>query len=91
VGHFRRDCPKNEVRQAAVKIGMIRQGTPHPARMELDDSLSDLDLYEEARLEDSYEIVLRLKPDNEVLTPSKPRSTDWKIEDTVVLERLAKN
>jgi hypothetical protein len=91
VGHFRRDCPKNEVRQAAVKIGMIRQGTPHPAKMEPDDSLSDLDLYEEARLEDGYEIVPRLKPDNEVLTPSKPRSTDWKVKDTVVLERLANN
>jgi hypothetical protein len=76
VGYFRRDCPKNEVRQAAVKIGIIRQGTPYLAKIKPDNSLSDLDLYEEARLEDSYEIVLRLKLDNEVLTLSKPRLTD---------------
>ena len=55
---------------------MIRQETPYPARIEPDDSLSDLDLYEEARLENSYEIIPRLKLDNEVLTLSKPRSTN---------------
>ena len=59
MGHFRRDCPKNEVKQAMVKIGMIRCGTPYPAAIELDDSLSDLDLYEEAQKEsdEAFKIV----------------------------------
>ena len=48
VGHFRRDYPKNEVRQGAVKIGMIRIPTLYLTK-ELDKTLSDLDLYEEAR------------------------------------------
>jgi hypothetical protein len=48
---------------------MIRQGTPYPTPIELDDNLSDLDLYEEARLEEgSYEIVLRPKLADEILT-----------------------
>ncbi|KAG9186916.1 hypothetical protein G6011_01003 [Alternaria panax] len=89
VGHFARDCPTGEAKQAAVKIGMIRQGTPYPAKIEPDDDLSDLDLYEEARLEDSYEIVPRPKPANEVLTMDTPRKSDWKVKSTVVQERLA--
>ncbi|EOA89666.1 uncharacterized protein SETTUDRAFT_25997 [Exserohilum turcica Et28A] len=48
VGHFRRDCPKNEVKQGAVKIGMLRIATPYPTK-EPDETLSDLDLYDEAR------------------------------------------
>jgi hypothetical protein len=69
VGHFARDCSKEGVKQAAVKIGMIRQGTPYPTPMEPDDNLSDLDLYEEARLEEGgYEIVPRPKPADEILT-----------------------
>jgi hypothetical protein len=37
--------------------------------IELDDNLSDLDLYEKARLEkEGYEIVLQLKPANKILT-----------------------
>lgn len=91
VGHFARDCPTGEVKQADVKIGMIRQGTPYPAQMEPDDNLSDLDLYEEARLDEGYEIIPRLKTANEILTMDQPKPTDWKVKDTVVLERLAQN
>jgi hypothetical protein len=92
VGHFARDCSKEGVKQAAVKIGMIRQGTPYPTPMEPDDNLSDLDLYEEARLEEGgYEIVPRPKPADEILTIDQPKPTDWKVKDVVVLERLAQN
>ena len=34
-----------------VKIGMIRCGTPYPRDMEPNNTLSDLDLYKEARQE----------------------------------------
>ena len=92
-GHFARDCKEEQVKQAAVQIRMIRQGTPYPAGIEPDDNLSDLDLYEEARLKDKegYEIVPRIKPDNEVLTMDQPKKTDWKVEGTIVMERLANN
>jgi hypothetical protein len=52
VGHFRKDCPKNEEtgKQGTIKIGMIRQGTPYPGNIHPSDSeVSDADLYEEAR------------------------------------------
>ena len=92
-GHFARDCKEEQVKQAAVKIRMIRQGTPYPTPLESEDNLSDLDLYEEARLEDKegYEIVPRVKPDNEVLTMAQPKKTDWKVKGTLVMERLANN
>jgi len=92
-GHFARDCEEEQVKQAAVKIRMIRQGTPYPTGIEPDDNLSDLDLYEEARLEDTedYEVVPRVKSDNEVLVMDEPRTTDWKVKGKVVMERLANN
>ena len=48
---------------------MIRQGTPYPARLEPDDNLSDLDLYEEARSADkeAFVIVPRVKKDDKVV------------------------
>lgn len=92
VGHFARDCPTGEAsKQAAVKIGMVRQGTPYPAQMEPDDNLSDMDLYEEARMEEDYEVIQQPKRADDILTMEKPKETDWKVEDRVVLERLAKN
>jgi hypothetical protein len=91
VGHFARDCSQDAVKQAAIKIGMMRQGTPYPAPTETDEDLSDLDLYEEARM-NCYEIVPRPKTANKILTMERaPKADDWKIKDVVVLERLAKN
>jgi hypothetical protein len=62
VGHFRKDCPKNEEarKQGTIKIGMIRSGTQHLETIQPSDSeASDMELYEEARklsLND-YELV----------------------------------
>jgi hypothetical protein len=89
VGHFRRDCPKNEVKQAAIKIGMIRCGTPYPAAMEPDDSLSDLDLYEEARQEsdEAFEMVQEALGAKNVRW-DKALETDWKIDGAEIQSRL---
>ncbi|KAK1909011.1 hypothetical protein P3342_011088 [Pyrenophora teres f. teres] len=65
VGHFRRDCPKNDTgRQGAVRIGMVRQSTPYPRTVQLlDDDVSDTDLYDEARMlgNEAYELVPQAK------------------------------
>ena len=60
VGHFRRDCPKNETsKQAVVKVKMIRLSTPYPRHdLTLEDNLSDVDLYDEARRATSLEYVV---------------------------------
>ena len=89
VGHFRRDCPRNEVRQGQVKIGMIRCGTPYPQNMEPDDTLSDLDLYEEARQEsdEAFEMVqeaVGLKD----FKWDDPLPTDHRVEGAEVQRRL---
>ena len=93
VGHFARDCEEEQVKQAAVKIGMIRQGMPYPTQAESGDNLSDLGLYEEARLEEKedYVVVPRPVADNEVLAMDKPRTTDWKVKGTVAMKRPANN
>ncbi|KAG9194056.1 hypothetical protein G6011_04091 [Alternaria panax] len=90
-GHFARDCKEEQVKQAAVKIRMIRQGTPYPTQIESEDSLSDQDLYEEARSADkeAFVIVPRVKKDDKVLATDRPRTTDWKVKGKDVLERLA--
>ncbi|KAH7562161.1 reverse transcriptase [Bipolaris maydis] len=101
VGHFRRDCPKNEVKQGAVKIGMLRIATPYPTE-EPDETLSDLDLYDEARQAD-YEAFLS-KTYEEVMEEEfemvkealglkdfkwdEPLPTDWQVEGAEVLRRL---
>ncbi|EOA89993.1 uncharacterized protein SETTUDRAFT_25274 [Exserohilum turcica Et28A] len=58
--HFRRDCPKNETsKQAIVKVKMIRLSTPYPRHdLTLEDNLSDVDLYNEARRATSPEYVV---------------------------------
>jgi hypothetical protein len=87
VGHFARDCKEEQVKQAAVKIRMIRQGTPYPTQMEPDDNLSDIDLYEEARLATKEGFVMVSRP--KVVVSVEPRTTDWKIKGRVVRTRLA--
>ncbi|KAH7562953.1 reverse transcriptase [Bipolaris maydis] len=101
VGHFRRDCPKNEVKQGAVKIGMLRIATPYPTE-EPDETLSDLDLYDEARQADykaflskTYEEVM--EEEFEMVKEAlglkdfkwdEPLPTDWQVEGAEVLRRL---
>ena len=53
---------------------MIRQGTPYPTQMEPDDNLSDMDLYEEARLATSEGFVMISRP--KVVVSVEPRTTD---------------
>jgi hypothetical protein len=89
VGHFARDCDEEQVKQAAVKIGMIRQGMPYPTQAESDDNLSDLDLYEEARLATKERFVMVSRP--EVLVTEEPKATDWKVKGKIVRTRLANN
>ncbi|EMD68947.1 hypothetical protein COCSADRAFT_155185 [Bipolaris sorokiniana ND90Pr] len=88
VGHFRRDCPKNEVRQGAVKIGMIRIPTPYPTKKP-DETLSDLDLYEEARqaTDEAFELVQEAIGLQDFKWDA-PLPTDWQIEGAEVLRRL---
>jgi hypothetical protein len=93
VGHFRRDCPKNEAgKQGAVKIGMIRQGTPYPGPVpSLDDDVSDMKSYEEARLLDNetYEIIPPALEAREVVNHDDTKPVDWKVTGTEVIQRLA--
>ncbi|EMD58062.1 hypothetical protein COCSADRAFT_345460 [Bipolaris sorokiniana ND90Pr] len=88
VGHFRRDCPKNEVRQGAVKIGMIRIPIPYPTE-EPDETLSDLDLYEEVRqaTDEAFELVQEAIGLQDFKWDA-PLLTDWQIEGAEVLRRL---
>ena len=88
-GHFARDCKEEQVKQAAVKIRMIRQGTPYPIPMESDDNLSDLDLYDEARqaTKERFVMIQRL----EALAEDESKNDDWKIKGQDVLNRLANN
>ncbi|KAG9192248.1 hypothetical protein G6011_10982 [Alternaria panax] len=70
---------------------MIRQSTPYPTQIELEDSLSDQDLYKEARLADkeAFVIVPRVKKDDKVLAMDRLRTMDWKVKGKDVLKRLA--
>ncbi|KAH7557890.1 reverse transcriptase [Bipolaris maydis] len=91
VGHFRRDCPKNEVKQgrnAAVTIGMLRMATPYPTE-ELDETLSDLDLYDEARqaTDEAFELVQKAIGLQDFKW-DEPLPTDWQVEGAEVLRRL---
>ncbi|KAH7551035.1 reverse transcriptase [Bipolaris maydis] len=88
VGHFRRDCPKNEVKQGAVKIGMLRMATPYPTE-ELDETLSDLDLYDEARqaTDEAFELVQKAIGLQDFKW-DEPLPTDWQVEGAEVLRRL---
>src|SRR5205807_899540 len=63
VGHFRRDCLKNidTGKQGAVKIGIIRRRAPYSDVSPVDGTTtvypsdsddSDMELYEEARIQD---------------------------------------
>ena len=95
VGHFRRDCPKNEVKQAAVKIGMLkaqRSLLPPDGALE-DDNLSDLDLYDEARLADSteYVVIPELVRADKSMKWEVPRPTDWIVKDDDAKRRMAHN
>lgn len=94
LGHFRRDCPGNEVsKQAVVKIKMLRaQPSILPSIEELNDNLSDMDLYEEARLDedDDFEMVPRPARMNEVTRWATPEPTDWRIEDKEIDQRLSR-
>ncbi|KAH7563016.1 reverse transcriptase [Bipolaris maydis] len=88
VGHFRRDCPKNEVKQGAVKIGMLRIATPYPTE-EPDETLSDLDLYDEARqaTDEAFELVQEAIGLQDFKWDD-PLPTDWQVEGAEVLRRL---
>lgn len=89
VGHFRRDCPKNEVKQAVVKISMLRARTPYPEPLLLsEDEVSDLDLYDEARLldQETYEEVP--PPREAKVMIDYPKESDPKIDGATVRSRL---
>ena len=89
VGHFRRDCPKiEESKQAVVKIKVLRM-EPMPE----DDNLSDLDLYEEARLAEStdYVVIPELIRADKCMKWEVPRESDWTVTDTDAQRRLALN
>jgi hypothetical protein len=81
-GHFRRDCPKKEVRQGAVKIAMLRAGTPYPPTPE---ESSD-ELYEEARLQETFEPVPKVKEAQ--ITTNNTRPISWIIDSAEVTRRL---
>jgi hypothetical protein len=66
---------------------MIRQGTPYLTQIEPDDDLSDMDLYEEARLATKEGFVIVSRP--KVVVSVEPRTTDWKIKGRIVRARLA--
>jgi hypothetical protein len=90
VGHFRRDCPKNEVKQAVVKVRMLKaQPSILPSMEELDETLSDLDLYEEARYatDEAFEMVQEAIGLQDFKW-DEPLPTDWQVEGTEVLRRL---
>ena len=90
-GHFRRDCPENDKgRQGAVKIGMIRQGTPYPREQSTDSDVSDMELYEEARLLDNatYELLPRAVEAKEVIGYDEVTSTDWQVNASTIRQRL---
>ena len=95
VGHFRRDCPKNEVKQAAVKIGMLKaqRSLLAPDGALEDDNLSDLDLYDEARLADSteYVVIPELVRADKSMKWEVPRPTDWIVKDDDAKRRMAHN
>jgi hypothetical protein len=90
-GHFRRDCPENDKgRQGAVKIGMIRQGTPYPREQSTDSDVSDMELYEEARLLDNatYELLPRAIEAKEITAWDEVQPTDLKVHAATVRQRL---
>lgn len=68
---------------------MIRSGTPYPLVTEPDDSLSDLDLYEEARQEsdEAFEMVQEALGAKNVRWDI-PQETDWKIDGAEIQSRL---
>ncbi|USP73296.1 Reverse Transcriptase [Curvularia clavata] len=90
VGHFRRDCPKNEVKQAVVKIRMLKS---QPSTLPSDDDLSDLDLYDEARLAENtdYVIVPELVRADKHMKWEPPQPSDWIVKDTDAQRRIAQN
>ena len=56
---------------------MVRQGTPYLAQIELDNNLSDIDLYKEARIEENYKVILQPKQANDILTIERaPKKTN---------------
>ena len=90
-GHFRRDCPENDKgRQGAVKIGMIRQGTPYPREQSTDSDVSDMELYEEARLLDNatYELLPRAVEAKDMTSWDEVQPTDLKVHVATVRQRL---
>jgi len=90
-GHFRRDCPENDKgRQGAVKIGMIRQGTPYPREQSTDSDVSDMELYEEARLLDNatYELLPRAVEAEDVTGWDEVQPTDLKVHVVTLRQRL---
>ncbi|KAK1918665.1 hypothetical protein P3342_001714 [Pyrenophora teres f. teres] len=95
VGHFRRDCPKNDTgRQGAVRIGMVRQSTPYPRTVQLlDDDVSDTDLYDEARMlgNEAYELVPQAKEVPDVISRDETTPVDRSVTSTEVRQRLAEH
>ncbi|KAI1676020.1 Retrotrans-gag domain containing protein [Pyrenophora tritici-repentis] len=89
VGHFRRDCPKNEsTKRIQETVRMLRVGTPYPTE-EPDETLSDLDLYDEARqaTNEAFELVQEAIGLQDFKWDD-PLPTDWQIEGAEVLRRL---
>jgi hypothetical protein len=93
VGHFRRDCPKNEDtgKIRAVKIGMIRQATPYIHAVQPSDSeVSDTDLYEEARLLDNdiYELIPKAQEAPTIVKRDDTTVSNWSVTSDDVIQRL---
>ena len=103
VGHFRDKCPENTKtgRQGAVKIGMIRRAsTPYPGQSPKDTSLldppgsdedvSDLELWEEAKLLENaaYELIPRAKEAPDVVERDNTKPVDWTVTSQEIRQRL---
>lgn len=94
VGHFRKDCPKNEpaAKEGAVKIGMIGQANHLKPAQPSDSEVSDMELYEEARALDNseYELVPRAQEAATVIKAGEPMPQDRQVTSTEVNQRLHK-
>lgn len=91
-GHFARECPDKETtKQGLIKIKMIRSGTLYPKDYSSDDTPSDQELYEEARMLEGmgYEIVPRTLEAPDVIERDQNKPIDWTVTSAEVLLRLA--
>jgi hypothetical protein len=107
VGHFRDKCPENTKtgRQGAVRIGTIRgrANTPYPSQSPndtmlpvqtgSDEDVSDLELWEEAKLLENaaYELIPRAREAPDVVERDNTKPIDWTVTSQEIRQRLHDN